>query len=726
MRTMHALTLLAIAGSAAAVSAQDSTGTAPGLPGDAINPLAADQQILSYVADLTPFGTSWGTTFGIVPLVKGVKTDPQFFNNFIGANGISDDLVKGVPFASSQYALWTEAPGVGVNPAANSDAFQLVSPSGSSSQFAVAMANSLGDVLGLGANIATGDTITTAIVNYNPAEPNRLYVTRVEAASSVNGDATGSSGDLAFGSVDGNGNTYFRGGSFRSGGAGVTAQVSNNWYRARAQDRTGGVNLISGTGGAEATDHLLVAQSTPHPQPSNIPASVAGGNGLVAGANFNSQFVRGAAAPLTADTTHFGPTAGGFTPPDHRGQMGTTTRDLFQSGVAHTAVASKDPASDTRVFSVWATDASGAVTEAHSFETPLTVVDPTDGKTVTYIPGSSEYRQYVGITGFRSDAGMVALGQDAAGNGYAAGVMSEFGQSFDLFQQMLSVRFDDNGGNEAWSIIAWVDGVTNSGKAILDGPGGNQIGTLVPFATAFPTAGEFGPSMSTPTFDGAGNAWFLASAALEKTDPVTGDPFIDFDTVLIRGVLTDTGAGSFGYELELVLELGRTFFGQNSGRRYQIQFIDTVAASGDSGLGVSAPAAINSNNGRSWGWDDSDLSGVSNADPITNGGVVLVADIVYDVNEDGEYNDPTSGNGDPASPDQSYQSLLYIGYYAEGPQQCNAADLSEPFGILDLSDINAFVSGFLTQNPISDLDNNGIFDLTDISLFIAAFTAGCP
>ena len=44
-----------------------------------------------------------------------------------------------------------------------------------------------------------------------------------------------------------------------------------------------------------------------------------------------------------------------------------------------------------------------------------------------------------------------------------------------------------------------------------------------------------------------------------------------------------------------------------------------------------------------------------------DGGVVLVADIVYDVNEDGIYSDPTSGGGDPASPDQSYQSLLYVG-----------------------------------------------------------------
>jgi hypothetical protein len=61
-----------------------------------------------------------------------------------------------------------------------------------------------------------------------------------------------------------------------------------------------------------------------------------------------------------------------------------------------------------------------------------------------------------------------------------------------------------------------------------------------------------------------------------------------------------------------------------------------------------------------------------------------------------------------------------------GVMGCNAADLAEPFGILDLSDINAFVVAFTGQTAAGDLDNNGIWDLTDITSFIAAFTGGCP
>lgn len=59
------------------------------------------------------------------------------------------------------------------------------------------------------------------------------------------------------------------------------------------------------------------------------------------------------------------------------------------------------------------------------------------------------------------------------------------------------------------------------------------------------------------------------------------------------------------------------------------------------------------------------------------------------------------------------------------PPPC-PADLAPPFGVLDLNDVNAFISGFLDQDPISDLDGNSIWDLNDIGIFGASFMAGCP
>lgn len=61
-----------------------------------------------------------------------------------------------------------------------------------------------------------------------------------------------------------------------------------------------------------------------------------------------------------------------------------------------------------------------------------------------------------------------------------------------------------------------------------------------------------------------------------------------------------------------------------------------------------------------------------------------------------------------------------------GPMPCGPADLSEPFGILDLSDINAFVAGFVGGEAVADLNGDGLYDLADIVLFIEAFTMGCP
>lgn len=51
-----------------------------------------------------------------------------------------------------------------------------------------------------------------------------------------------------------------------------------------------------------------------------------------------------------------------------------------------------------------------------------------------------------------------------------------------------------------------------------------------------------------------------------------------------------------------------------------------------------------------------------------------------------------------------------------------AADLAEPFGTLDLSDITAFVTAFTASDPAADLNKDEIFDLADLTLFIAAFT----
>ena len=60
----------------------------------------------------------------------------------------------------------------------------------------------------------------------------------------------------------------------------------------------------------------------------------------------------------------------------------------------------------------------------------------------------------------------------------------------------------------------------------------------------------------------------------------------------------------------------------------------------------------------------------------------------------------------------------------DGP--CNLADLAEPFDVIDLSDISAFIDAFLASDPLVDFDGNGVYDLADINAFVNAFTTGCP
>lgn len=53
------------------------------------------------------------------------------------------------------------------------------------------------------------------------------------------------------------------------------------------------------------------------------------------------------------------------------------------------------------------------------------------------------------------------------------------------------------------------------------------------------------------------------------------------------------------------------------------------------------------------------------------------------------------------------------------------ADLDGSCGVLDLTDVQIFVAGFVAMDPIADINGDGLFDLSDVQLFIASFLAGC-
>ncbi|MEM7622917.1 MAG: GC-type dockerin domain-anchored protein, partial [Planctomycetota bacterium] len=63
-----------------------------------------------------------------------------------------------------------------------------------------------------------------------------------------------------------------------------------------------------------------------------------------------------------------------------------------------------------------------------------------------------------------------------------------------------------------------------------------------------------------------------------------------------------------------------------------------------------------------------------------------------------------------------------------GDGGCNAADIAEPFGVLNASDINAFVTGFLAGDAtIASLaPPAGVVNASDINAFVTGFVGGCP
>jgi len=57
---------------------------------------------------------------------------------------------------------------------------------------------------------------------------------------------------------------------------------------------------------------------------------------------------------------------------------------------------------------------------------------------------------------------------------------------------------------------------------------------------------------------------------------------------------------------------------------------------------------------------------------------------------------------------------------------CEASDIAAPFGVLDLADIDAFITGYSLQDPVVDIAPPfGVIDLGDIDAFVVGFLSGC-
>ena len=139
-------------------------------------------------------------------------------------------------------------------------------------------------------------------------------------------------------------------------------------------------------------------------------------------------------------------------------------------------------------------------------------------------------------------------------------------------------------------------------------------------------------------------------------------------------------------------------------------------------------------NGDEWAVDVSLDDGASwqRARTVTTAASVWRSDIIT-VGPDGEYPETSAFRVRFSANDAGTQNVVEGGLddirvtrlFCE--EDACPADLAPPSGVLDLADVQAFVGGFVAQDPIADLAAPfGVFDLADVQTFVGSFNAGCP
>lgn len=727
-----AATLATLAGGAAA---QDSVSRnadgGNGLPGDALTPWSAGvPQRAHYTADLRAFQGSWGTALGIVPLGKSGKMSAVRFNAFNGASAISQTIrADGQPL-SSTFTTWSAAGG-GVNGSANNPALSTSTPAPTQAvMFGVGWLDF--EEVTSGANGVLANQAAGARVLLDPAEPLRLYVTRYSAALNSPGPTSADTAQFGLGAVNASGDVVFRADSFNSSGAAAALLIGDNFFRVRADARTTGANVISNTGpgNAAATDWPLVRSTFTHV----TPGVIEGSPGRIVGADLLGNLVVETTPGATTATASHRP---GTTA--QRGGVFIASREVFAgfsaTGVMVTRSGPGGGKNDS--LSVFGLGSNGALGPAATFTLPAALVDACDA--FAWPLSGGEFRHYDSQVLFRGGCGPASVGSFSNGTGAIAATLTGGSPALPSsgYNAVVVARFDpaNTAAGAQWSVAAWVDPAAGMGKELLgdfgaDGVAGTSdagegdgvvdgtdgtIGRLAGMVET--TLGYSGPSISAPAFDSAGNVYFIASVLLKSLE---GTQIVDTPGVaLVRGIADPS---TLCYRLEVILKKGDVFQGVNSARPYRIEWLgladeDSIATASLWPGSVSGSA-----------WAGVDTGGLPQEAPQHLGGLVLSARIVYDVDQDGQFRDPTRSGLESTSVDEAYNAVLYVGNITPPPPQDGcppcAADFNGDDGVDDL-DITAFFAAFEQGEPCADVNGDDGIDDLDISTFFFAFEQGC-
>ncbi|MBZ0172209.1 MAG: hypothetical protein K8E66_07515, partial [Phycisphaerales bacterium] len=157
-----------------------------------------------------------------------------------------------------------------------------------------------------------------------------------------------------------------------------------------------------------------------------------------------------------------------------------------------------------------------------------------------------------------------------------------------------------------------------------------------------------------------------------------------------------------------------TFAGTEVVRLVSDDGTNEFGQAGPTGLTARLNWGLNLNDGGAARWQTPTPGTSCQIDYVNNGGTQVSSCVVYG-----------AGNaGVTVAMDEGLPVTLTL---IEAPAACSLADVAEPFGLLDLTDVTTFVNAFTAQEPLADVaEPFGLYDLDDVYTFITAFNAGCP
>ena len=726
-----------VAGLVAVAQGQDSIGLTTGsngLPGDAPSAFQAGsgappndtRQVLRYVVDLSAKTTSWGNLYALGPAVKSSKSNSSgFFSQLIGAQAASNRFAYGPVFAASNYAVWTNAPGTGVNPPQNTAATSSVSGAG-----AYGYGFGLGFMefgAGIDGALGTADDeqgIIGSIVNFQNRVPNRLLITRVVAAGNKTTTTASGTASLGLGSIDEAGNLHAYADGF--GLVSSLRLTQRNLLRFKVGARNPAVlnnvfqNVSVPSSGDPGALDVVRTSTTPMTVPGMISSKVPGGlnRPVMLSSDLASNYIAETATfdPLTTATppaaylpATSGPRGGVAFVPQTFAPVNTAGTDI---GTCAT-LARTDANTKTRGIQVFGVSPAGAVDGLMSILLPSVsgqIVDPTD----SFAPGTAfsplsahEFTNYQSQASFRGGSSQVAMTVLPGGDLLVAGLVAATGGGSAVPQgqdnYLAVARVPAAGGTPSWTVAAHTGNASGfaggQSKAILGRTNPNDpltpIGRLARYTEVFGTA-TTGPSISSAAMDRAGNLYFMATMGLTGTSGTT------FTTGLVRAN-RDSTTGA--YQLELIAQLGDVIAGANSGKNYQVQFLGVADAdSVDSGTIFSSSIVQD-------GVAGADAANASYGSPFSLGALAFKAKIVYDVDGDGLYADPSGAVSVSTSVDQAYDVVMVL--MPRSPR----ADFNRSGGVT-IDDLFLYFNAYFQGQSAADWNGDGTVSIDDLFLYI--------